>query len=200
MKHKSLPAVLLAVLLCICTLCVPVYAASATEGGLTVTLTADKTSYRQDEPIAVTLTVTNNNDAAITGVALEHVLPAGFKLAEEAVALGRSKWDDRDVQHGNLFAAVAAYRDAIGYLETVNPKPPCMEAARKGLEETSAELEKRYRDQRFLADQALNRAQWDVAQRELLTLMEMIPDRHDERNREASAKLMDVEKRMKGGK
>ena len=81
MKHKSLPAVLLAVLLCICTLCVPVYAASATEGGLTVTLTADKTSYRQDEPIAVTLTVTNNNDAAITGVALEHVLPAGFKLA-----------------------------------------------------------------------------------------------------------------------
>ena len=71
MKHKSLPAVLLAVLLCICTLCVPVYAASATEGGLTVTLTADKTSYRQDEPIAVTLTVTNNHDAAITGVALE---------------------------------------------------------------------------------------------------------------------------------
>ena len=132
--------------------------------------------------------------------ALQYSRDKLIKLAEEAVALGRSKWDDRDVQHGNLFAAVAAYRDAIGYLETVNPKPPCMEAARKGLEETSAELEKRYRDQRFLADQALNRAQWDVAQRELLTLMEMIPDRHDERNREASAKLMDVEKRMKGGK
>ena len=31
-------------------------------------------------------------------------------------------------------------------------------------------------------------------------LMEMIPDRRDDRNREASAKLIDVEKRMKGNK
>jgi hypothetical protein len=29
--------------------------------------------------------------------------------------------------------------------------------------------------------------------------MELVPDRNDERNREASAKLIDVEKRMKKG-
>mgnify|MGYP003323436662 CR=1 FL=1 len=39
-----------------------------------------------------------------------------------------------------------------------------------------------------------------AAQRELLVLLEMIPDRRDDRNREASTKLVDVEKRMKGGK
>ena len=132
--------------------------------------------------------------------ALQYSQDKLVKLAEEAVSLAQSKWNDRDVQHGNLFAAMAAYKDAIAYLETVNPKPPCMETARRGLEEATGEFDRRYRDQRFLADQALNRRQWDVAQRELLTLMEMVPDRHDERNREAAAKLMDVEKRMKGGK
>ena len=122
------------------------------------------------------------------------------ELAEESVALGKSKWEDRDVQHGNLFAAVSAYREAIFYLETVDPKPDCIVAARQGLEETTKELERRYGDQRFLADRAINLGQWETAQRELAVLLEMIPDRDDARNREAAAKLIDVEKRMKGGK
>ena len=122
------------------------------------------------------------------------------ELAEESVALGKAKWEDRDVQHGNLFAAVSAYREAIFYLETVDPKPDCITEARRGLEETTKELERRYGDQRFLADRAINLGQWETAQRELAVLLEMIPDRDDARNREASAKLIDVEKRMKGGK
>ena len=122
------------------------------------------------------------------------------ELAEESVALGKAKWEDRDVQHGNLFAAVAAYKEAIFYLETVDPKPACIGDARRGLEEARKELERRYGDQRFLADRAINLGQWDVAQRELSVLLEMVPDRGDDRNREAAAKLIDVEKRMKGGK
>ena len=98
------------------------------------------------------------------------------------------------------FAAVAAYREAIFYLETVDPKPACIGDARRGLEEARKELERRYGDQRFLADRAINLGQWDVAQRELSVLLEMVPDRGDDRNREAAAKLIDVEKRMKGGK
>ena len=123
------------------------------------------------------------------------------ELAEESVALGKAKWEDRDVQHGNLFAAVSAYREAIFYLETVDPKPDCIQDARRGLETAKKELDQRYKDQRFLADRAINLGQWDAAQRELAVLIEMIPDRDDARNREASAKLVDVEKRMrKGGK
>ena len=122
------------------------------------------------------------------------------ELAEESVALGKAKWEDRDVQHGNLFAAVSAYKEAIFYLETVDPKPDCITDARQGLEESQKELERRYGDQRFLADRAINLGQWETAQRELSILLEMIPDRDDNRNREASAKLIDVEKRMKGGK
>ena len=121
-------------------------------------------------------------------------------LAEESIAVGKAKWDDREVQHGNLFASAAAFREAIFYLDTIDPKPECIREARHGLEESVKELEKRYRDQRFLADRAINLGQWETAQRELTVLLEMVPDRADDRNREASAKLMDVEKRVKGGK
>ena len=122
------------------------------------------------------------------------------ELAEESIALGKTKWEDREVQHGNLFGAVAAFKEAIFYLETVDPKPDCIRDARQGLEEAQRELDRRYGDQRFLADRAINLGQWETAQRELTVLLEMIPDRNDDRNREASAKLIDVEKRMKGGK
>lgn len=132
--------------------------------------------------------------------ALQYSRDKLITLAEDAIQLGKSKWDDRDVQHGNLFQSVAAYTEALFYLETVNPKPDCVHAARRGLDEAKNELEQRYRDQRFLADRAINLGQWDVAQRELTVLIEMFPDRGDDRNREASSKLIDVEKRMKGGK
>ena len=122
-----------------------------------------------------------------------------IELAEEANRLGRTKWEDRDVQYGNLFGAVAAFKEAIFYLETVNPKPPCAEEAHSGLERAQAELDKRYRDQRFLADRAINLQRWDVAQKELGILIEMVPERGDDRHREATAKLIDVEKRMKKG-
>ena len=122
------------------------------------------------------------------------------ELAEESVALGRAKWEDRDVNHGNLFAAAAAYREALFYLETVNPKPDCAIKARQGLEAATAELDRRYSDQRFTVDKALNQARWEEARREIAVLLEMVPDRDDDRYREAETKLIDVERRMKGGK
>ena len=139
-----------------------------------------------------------NNELGIW--ALQYSREKLVSLAEESIELGKSKWNDRDVQYGNLHGAVAAFRAAIAYLETVNPKPDCIGDARRGLGESQTELDRRYRDQRFLADQAIKLSQWDAAQRELTVLTEMIPDRNDDRNREAMAKLVDVEKRLKGGK
>ena len=132
--------------------------------------------------------------------ALQYSRDKLISLAEDAVRLGRSKWEDKDVQHGNLFGAVMAFKEALFYLETVNPKPECAEVARKGLDDSLAELGRRYADQRFKADRAINMGQWDTARRELSILVEMVPDRTDDRNREATAKLVDVEKRLKGGK
>lgn len=125
-----------------------------------------------------------------------------IELAEQAVRLGQSKWEDRDVNHGNLAAAIVSFEEARFYLETVDPKPDCMAEANEGLTKAKAELDKRYTDQRFLADRALNLSQWETARDELKILLEMVPDRKDDRNRDARQKLVSAENnlRKKGGK
>ena len=121
-------------------------------------------------------------------------------LAEESAAVARSKRDERDVNHGNLFGAVAAFKEALFYLETVFPKPEIAATAKSGLDAAVAELDKRYRDQRFVADRAIKMEDWEAARRELAVLIEMIPDRNDVRHREAASRILDVERRVKGGK
>lgn len=148
-------------------------------------------------PIREKLEAFSKNELGIN--AIQYPRAKLIELAESALAVGKAKWDDREVQHGNLFGAVSAFRESLFYLETVDPKPDCAQEARKGLEEAKALLDERIKDQRFLADRAINLGQWESAQKELSVLLEMIPDRKDDRNREAAAKLIDVEKRMKGG-
>ena len=101
------------------------------------------------------------------------------------------------VQHGNLAAALAAYDEAVFYLETVNPKPADYGELVSRRQQAAAELDKRYRDQSFLADRAINLQDWATARRELRVLCEMVPDSKDPRHAEASAKLLVVENRAK---
>jgi hypothetical protein len=119
------------------------------------------------------------------------------ELSAESRRAGDAKWEERDVQHGNLAAALAAYDEAMFYLETVDPKPADYGELANRRQQTKAELDKRYKDQRFLADRAINLQDWATAQRELRVLCELIPDPKDPRHAEASAKLLDVESRMK---
>ena len=121
------------------------------------------------------------------------------ELAEKAAELGEAKWADRDVEHGNLAASIEAYREALFYLETIDPKPPLAATAREGLERSKAELDRRCRDQRFLADRALNLKQWEEAKSALMVLMEMVPDRRDDRHRDAKTKLLSAESHLKKG-
>jgi len=126
-----------------------------------------------------------------------------IELSVESAKVGDSKWDDREVEYGNLSAAVKAYKDALFYLETINPKPDGYAEIKEKLMRTEEELKQRYEDQRFLADKAMNLGDWEVAQSELKILCELVPDRDDPRHAEANARLVDVENRMKkarGGK
>lgn len=122
-------------------------------------------------------------------------------LAADCAETGRVKWEDRDVEHGNLFRSIAAYREAIFYLDTVNPKPPEFAKYQRALEEAQSEQARRFQDQRFRADRAINLKDWEAAREELKVLCEIVSDREDERYREAAAKLVDVEKTLsKGGR
>jgi len=125
------------------------------------------------------------------------------ELSKESAKVGDSKWDDREVEYGNLSASVKAYKDALFYLETINPKPVGYMEIKEKLTRTEEELKQRYEDQRFLADKAMNLGDWEVAQNELKILCELVPERDDPRHAEANARLVDVENRMKkarGGK
>ena len=110
---------------------------------------------------------------------------------------GDAKWDERDVQYGNIAAAIRHYREAVVDLETVNPKPAFHEQLVEKLSAAKDELDKRYRDQNFQCDRAIRLEDWPQAQMELKILCEMVPDEDDPRHSDASAKLMDVEGRMK---
>lgn len=121
------------------------------------------------------------------------------EMSKESRRIGDAKWEERDVQYGNVSAALSAYDEALFYLETVNPKPEFYGELANRQREVKAELEKRYRDQRFLADRAINLADWKTALHELRILCEMVPNPKDPRHSEANGKLLDVESRMKKG-
>ncbi|MGN0853802.1 MAG: FHA domain-containing protein [Kiritimatiellia bacterium] len=121
------------------------------------------------------------------------------EMSRESRRSGDAKWEERDVQYGNLAAALAAYNEAVFYLETVEPKPADFGALVERRQAAERELDRRYRDQRFRADRAINLRDWPTALRELHVLCELVPDAKDPRHAEAAAKLLDVEARQKKG-
>lgn len=128
--------------------------------------------------------------------ALQYSRDELMKLVKASEDLGDAKWNDRDVQYGNLAAAVAAYREAKFYMETLEPKPDGFRELGEKLDAATTELDKRYKDQRFIADRAINLGDWETARKELRTLLDIVTDQEDTRHTEAKAKLVDVEKRL----
>lgn len=120
--------------------------------------------------------------------------------AAEARSVGDAKWDERDVQFGNMAKALAAYDEAVYYLETVNPKPADYDSLLERRSMVKAELARRYDDQRVAAERAISLENWADAQRELRILCELVPDAKDPRHDEANSKLLDVEARLKKNK
>lgn len=108
--------------------------------------------------------------------------------------------DERDLRYGNIAQAIASYRDAEVCLDTVNPKPGFYPDIRRGLEEAEAELDRRHKEHRFLADRAINLQNWEDARTQLRVICELIPDRADTRHKDAAGKLLDVERRLQAAR
>ena len=121
------------------------------------------------------------------------------EMSQEARRAADAKWEERDVNYGNLAAALKLYDEAVMDLETVNPKPEDFGELVTKRDMVKAELDRRYKDQRFEADRAVNMSDWDRARSELRILCELVPDPQDPRHAEAAAKLVDVENRLKKG-
>lgn len=121
------------------------------------------------------------------------------EMSMEARIAADAKWEERDVNYGNLAAALKLYDEAVMDLETVNPKPEDYGELITKRDMVRAELDRRYKDQRFEVDRAVNMGDWDKAVQELKILCELVPDSRDPRHAEAVAKLVDAENRIKKG-
>ena len=121
------------------------------------------------------------------------------EMSTEARLAADAKWEERDVNYGNISMALKLYDEAAMDLETVNPKPADYSELMAKRDMVRAELDRRYRDQRFEVDRAVNMGDWERAARELRILCELVPDSRDPRHAEAVAKLVDVENRVKKG-
>lgn len=119
------------------------------------------------------------------------------RRSEAATKVGEVKWEERDIDHGNLAAAITAYQEALFYLETVNPKPDCALTAREGLKLATAERDRRVRERQINAEKEIGVRHWEEAREELKIILVMVPERDDDRHRAAKGKLLEVENNLK---
>ena len=119
------------------------------------------------------------------------------ELSAEARRVADAKWAERESRFGNLAEALRKYDAALHYLKTVDPKPADYEETRARRAMVKEELDRVYMQHRGNADQAIGTQNWEQAKYELQVLLELVDDQGDERNKEASRKLLEVEARMK---
>jgi tetratricopeptide (TPR) repeat protein len=120
-----------------------------------------------------------------------------IELARDAVLQGKKLWDEKEVNFGNIFKALKSYETADVYLETIDPKPDFYQDVVGGRSDTKKELQTRYEDRYFRAEKAIKIQDWQDASKHLRIILESIPDREDDRHKQAQVKLLDVERHLK---
>lgn len=121
-----------------------------------------------------------------------------IEMARDAFLLGRKLFDEKEIKHGNLAAALQSFQESEWYLETVEPKPEFYAELIASRNQSREALEEKYNERSFRADRAIRLREWGKAAEELRVLLELIPDRTDPRHQEARKKLLDVEARLRG--
>lgn len=108
---------------------------------------------------------------------------------QECETLADNKMADCDVQHGNVAAALAYYREAISYAKQFDPRPPGYDQLLSKRDRAETLLNERYEEQRKAASIANTQKDWRRRREHLRIILEMIPDENDRRHREARRDL-----------
>jgi len=118
-----------------------------------------------------------------------------LKMSKDAYLLGKKLYSERMVSMGNLAAAIKSFKEAAWYLDTVEKKPDFYDDILTSRRQATEELDKKYKEHNFATERAMKLRDWNTAATELRTLLELIPDREDPRNKEARTKLLEVDAR-----
>lgn len=119
------------------------------------------------------------------------------QMALDALLLGQRLMQERDIRPGNLYEAAKSFRECENLLETVEPKPDFFVDAVQNRRNCEALLDERFKELNFAADRSIKLKEWAEAADELRGLMQLVPDRADDRNRDAERRLLDVENRLR---
>jgi pSer/pThr/pTyr-binding forkhead associated (FHA) protein len=116
-----------------------------------------------------------------------------IKEADDAFLRGKQLFEQRDVADANLYNAIKAFQLVQIDLEIIEPKPPNYSQAVQNEAIAKDMLKERINNLRFNAEQAMKLGEWAKAQTFLSEIMGRIPDREDERYKEADRKLISVQ-------
>jgi len=129
-------------------------------------------------------------------IALSLPREKAIELARESMLQGRKLYGERDVRHENLSLSIRAYEVADTYLDAIDPKPSFYRDVIAGREQAREALQQKYNDHLFLAKSARKLSDWPKAAEQYRIIMELIPNRSDERNKDAYEQLVDIERRL----
>ena len=120
-----------------------------------------------------------------------------IEMARDAMLQGKKSFDEKEVSFGNLYKSMKAFEAADVFLETIDPKPDFYQDIIGGRTDTKKLLQERYDDRAFRAEKAIKIGDWLEASKHLRVILESVPDREDDRYKQAQVKLLDVERHLR---
>jgi len=120
-----------------------------------------------------------------------------IEYAQEAYRLAEDRYRERETAYGNLAAAILHLKEAINYLEPLEPKPEPYEQSVNLMARARGEQDRLYAEYMFDADRAMRTGDWVEAQSKLRILIQIISDRSDERYGTISEKMLEVEDKLR---
>lgn len=119
------------------------------------------------------------------------------EMAKNSYLAAKTLFAERAVKYSNLFDALQNFQKVVIDLETVEPKPDFYADAVAMITQCRDMLQSQYDDLSFQVERSIRLQEWETAASRLRVIQEMIPDRSDDRNKQARKQLLDVEERIK---
>lgn len=120
-----------------------------------------------------------------------------IEMSRDAMLQGKKHFDEKEVNFGKLYKAMKSFEAADTLLETIDPKPDFYPDILAGRTDTKKQLQERYDDRAFRAEKSIKIGDWQEASKNLRVILESIPEREDDRYKQAQIKLLDVERHLK---
>lgn len=120
-----------------------------------------------------------------------------IELARDSHILGARLSAERDIRPSNLYESMRALKLAISYLDTIEPKPEFYDDAVVSLARAEEDLDAMWNERNFRAEHSVRTKDWAAAAQALRELLQIVPDRANERYRDAERRLLDAEARLK---